>query len=56
MIFDTNIHPTLNEKWDNKIKYNPLSKIIKIEKKFKLKGYFAVGINNVGKYEHQKFF
>lgn len=56
MIFDTNIHPTINEKWDNKIPFNPLSKIIKIKKKFKLKGYFAVGINNIGEYEHKKFF
>ena len=56
MIFDTNIHPTLNEKWDKKILSNNLKDIIKIKKNFKLKGFLAVGINKFGNYDHQKFF
>ena len=56
MIFDTNIHPTLNEKWDKKILSNNLKDIIKIKKDFKLKGFLAVGINKFGNYDHQKFF
>ena len=55
MIFDTNIHITVNEKWDNKIKTNRITDILKNYKKNKLKGFCAVGIDNIGGYDHQKF-
>lgn len=55
MIFDTNIHITVNEKWDNKIRKNKFSDIIKNYKKNKLKGFCAVGINNLGDYNHSQF-
>jgi predicted TIM-barrel fold metal-dependent hydrolase len=55
MIFDTNIHITVNETWDDKIKKNKFSEIIYNYKKNKLKGFCAVGINNLGDYNHSKF-
>ena len=55
MIFDTNIHVTVDEKWDNKIKKNKFKDIIDNYKKNKLKGFCAVGINNLGSYNHSKF-
>ena len=39
MIFDTNIHITVDEKWDKKIKKNKFSDILKNYKKNKLKGF-----------------
>lgn len=55
MIFDTNIHVTINEKWDHKINDNKFQKILDNYKKYKLKGFCAVGIDNLGNYEHHKF-
>ncbi len=55
MIFDTNIHITVDEKWDKKIKKNKFSEILKNYKKNKLKGFCAVGIDNLGDYNHAKF-
>ena len=56
MIFDTNIHVTINEEWDNKINNNKFQKILDNYKKYKLKGFCAVGIDNFGNYDHHKFY
>lgn len=56
MIFDTNIHVTVNEKWDQKISNNKFKKIITNYKKNKLKGFCAVGIDNLGDYNHFEFY
>lgn len=53
-IFDTNIHPTLNEKWQHKD--NHFIEIQRLNKKYNLKSCLAVGLNNVGNYNHKYFF
>ena len=55
MLFDTNLHVTLNEKWNEKVPMNKFSEIIKIKNKYNLKGFCAVGIQNMGKYNHKNF-
>ena len=55
MIIDTNLHVTVDDKWDKKISSNKFKKILEIYKKYKLKGFCAVGIPNVGKYNHSDF-
>ena len=37
MLFDTNLHVTLDEKWNEKVPKNKFSEIIKIKKKIILK-------------------
>ena len=58
MIFDTNVHLTISDKWyNNKNYYNKDLKknFDKIFKQNKLKGYACVGISNLGKYDHKLF-
>lgn len=58
MIFDTNVHLTLSDKWShNKFKFKKnLKKNFKnIFAKNKLKGYACVGISNLEKYDSRKF-
>ncbi len=57
MIFDTNVHFTVSDKWDNKkFKYqNKIKeKFHQIYKKYRLKGYACTGIN-LENYNHKKF-
>jgi hypothetical protein len=58
MIFDTNVHLTISDKWyNNKNYYNKDLKknFDKIFKQNKLKGYACVGISNLEKYDHELF-
>lgn len=55
MIFDTNLHVTVDDTWDQKIRNNSFNNIINIHKKNKLKGFCAVGIPNIGNYNHKLF-
>ena len=58
MIFDTNVHLTISDKWyNNKHYYNKDLKknFDKIFKQNKLKGYACVGISNLEKYDHELF-
>lgn len=55
MLFDTNLHVTLDEKWNEKVPKNKFLEIIKIKKKNNLKGFCAVGIHNIGNYDHKNF-
>lgn len=58
MIFDTNVHLTLSDKWSHnkfKVRKNLKKNFDKIYKQNKLKGYACVGISNLEKYDNQKF-
>lgn len=58
MIFDTNVHLTISDKWyNNKHYYNKDLKknFDKIFKQNKLKGYACVGISNLEQYNHELF-
>jgi len=58
MIFDTNVHLTVSDKWNNNnfdLNKNLKKNFDKIYKKNKLKGYACVGISNIEKYDHEPF-
>ena len=58
MIFDTNVHLTLSDKWSNNkfsIKNNLRKNFDKIYKSYGLKGYACVGISNLEKYNHEQY-
>tara|TARA_A100001035_G_scaffold270131_1_gene256922 strand:- start:198 stop:965 length:768 start_codon:yes stop_codon:yes gene_type:complete len=58
MIFDTNVHLTLNDEYATKTKlYKNLNKnFIKIYKKYRLKGFACVGLPNKSSYDHLNFY
>lgn len=58
MIYDSNVHLTVSDNWDN-VKFNYQTEIEhkfkKILKQYKLKGAACVGIGNIEKYNHTSF-
>ena len=59
MIFDTNVHLTLSDKWSHnkfKFKKNLKKNFDNIYAKNKLKGYACVGISNLEKYDLENLF